>query len=67
MKYTLICLPDFDLQLSTCCRAQQYRILTHAVVVVCELEAGEAEAVVGSHCVFTGAVATRLSVALINV
>ncbi len=42
-------------------------ILTHAVVVVCELEAREAEAVVGSHCVFTGTVTTRLSVTLVDV
>lgn len=42
-------------------------VLTHAVVVVRELEAGEAEAVVGSHCVFTGTVTTRLSVTLIDV
>lgn len=40
---------------------------THAVVIVCELKAREAETVVGSNCVFTGTVATWLSVTLINV
>lgn len=40
---------------------------THAVIVVRELEAREAQAVVGPHGVFTGTVATRLSVALINI
>lgn len=42
-------------------------ILTHAVIVVRELEAGEAEAVVGAHGVLTGAVATGLSVTFVNV
>lgn len=42
-------------------------IYVHAVVVVRELEAGEAEAVVGSHCVFTGTVTTWLSVTLVDV
>lgn len=42
-------------------------VYVHAVVVVCELEAGEAEAVVGSHRVFTGPVTTRLSVTLVDV
>lgn len=42
-------------------------IYVHAVVVVCELKAREAEAVVGSHCVFTGTVTTRLSVTLIDI
>ena len=42
-------------------------IRTHAVVVVCELEAGEAEAVAGSHRVLTGTVTTRLPVTLIDV
>lgn len=42
-------------------------IHTHAVVVVCELKAGETETVVGSNSVFTGTVATRLSVTLIDV
>lgn len=42
-------------------------IHTHAVIVVCELEAGEAETVVGAHCVFTGTVTTWLPVTLINV
>lgn len=41
--------------------------LTHAVVVVRQLEAREAEAVVGAHCVFTGAVTARLPVALVDV
>lgn len=49
------------------CRAEQEMILTHAVIVVCELEAQEAEAVVGPHSVFAGTVTTRLSVALIDV
>lgn len=40
---------------------------TYAVVVVSELKAGEAEAVVGSHGVFTGAVTARLSFTLIDV
>lgn len=42
-------------------------IYVHAVVVVCELKAGEAEAVVGSHCVFTGAVTTWLPVTLVDI
>lgn len=42
-------------------------IYVHAVVVVRELKAREAEAVVGSHCVFTGTITTRLSVTLIDV
>lgn len=42
-------------------------INVHAVVVVSELEAGETQAVVGAHSVFTGAIATGLSVTLINV
>lgn len=42
-------------------------LLTHAVVVVRQFEAGEAEAVVGAHRVFTGAVSARLPVALVNV
>lgn len=41
--------------------------LTHAVVVVRELEAGEAQTVVGAHGVLTGAVSTRLPVALVNI
>lgn len=41
--------------------------LTHAVVVVRQLEAGEAEAVVGAHRVFAGAVAARLPVALVDI
>lgn len=42
-------------------------MLTHAVVVVCQLETGEAEAVVGSHCVFAGTVTAWMSVTLINI
>lgn len=49
------------------CRAEQYTMHTHAVIVVGELEAGEAETVVGSHCVFTGTVTAWLSVTLINI
>ena len=49
------------------CRAEQYMMHTHAVIVVCELEAGDAETVVGSHCVFTGTVTTWLSVTLVNI
>lgn len=46
---------------------EQKTVPTHAVVVVRELKAGEAETVVGSHCVFTGAITARLPVTLINV
>lgn len=42
-------------------------LLTHAVVVVCQLKAGEAEAVVGAHRVFTSTVAARLSVTLVDI
>lgn len=42
-------------------------LLTHAVVVVRQLEAGEAEAVVGAHRVFAGAVAARLALALVDI
>lgn len=42
-------------------------IYIHAVIVVCELEAREAETVVGSHCVFTGTVTTWLSVTLVDI
>ena len=42
-------------------------VRTHAVVVVCQLEAQEAQAVVGAHGVLTGAVTARLSVALVDV
>lgn len=41
--------------------------LTHAVVVVGELEAREAEAVVGAHGVLAGAVAAGLPVTLVDV
>lgn len=47
--------------------AELEMILTHAVVVVRELEAQEAEAVVGPHSVFAGTVTARLSVALVDV
>lgn len=42
-------------------------IRTHAVVVVSELKAGEAETVVGSHGVFTGTVTARLPFTLVDV
>jgi len=41
--------------------------LTHAVVIVCQLKAREAEAVVGANRVLAGPVSTRLSVTLINI
>lgn len=41
--------------------------LTHAVVVVGQLKAGEAEAVVGADCVLAGPVSAGLSVTLINI
>lgn len=40
---------------------------THAVVVVSQLEAREAQAVVGAHCVLTGTVSTVLPVTLVNI
>lgn len=42
-------------------------INVHAVIVVRELEAREAETVVGAHRVLTGSIPTRLSVTLINI
>lgn len=42
-------------------------INVHAVVVVSELKAGEAQTVVGANSVFTGAIAAGMSVTLINV
>lgn len=47
--------------------SRQRAALTHAVVVVRQLEAREAEAVVGAHRVFAGAVTARLPVALVDV
>lgn len=49
------------------CREEQYMMHTHAIIVVCELKAGEAETVVGSYCVFTGTITTWLSVTLVNI
>lgn len=40
---------------------------TNAVTVVGVLEAGVTQTVVGAHCVLTGAVATRLSLALVHI
>lgn len=42
-------------------------VYIHAVVVVSELKAGEAETVVGSHGVFTGTVTARLPFTLVDV
>lgn len=39
----------------------------HAVVIMGELEPGEAQTVVGTHCVFTGAISTWLSVTLVDI
>lgn len=40
---------------------------TNAVTVVGVLEAGVTQTVVGAHCVLTGAIATRLSLALVHI